>query len=157
MWRESRLQVIAGPESSRSFLAVLVKDLKAHAGRSAVVPGLYQDASVTMLALAINNALGNVGKTVLVGAEPVNPLPGDQIAELKGLVADLNAGKVNWLVILNANPIYNAPADLNFAAAFQKAKTVVHLSSNLDETGQICALAYPRGACAGVVVGCAGV
>ncbi len=121
----------------QKFLAVLAKDLKAHAGRSAVVPGLYQDASVTMLALAINNALGNVGKTVLVGAEPVNPLPGDQIAELKGLVADLNAGKVNWLVILNANPIYNAPADLNFAAAFQKAKTVVHLSSNLDETGQI--------------------
>jgi hypothetical protein len=30
------------------------------------------------------------------------------------LVGDLNAGKVDWLVILNANPIYNAPADLEF-------------------------------------------
>ena len=61
----------------------------------------------------------------------------DQIADLKALVADLNAGKVDWLVILNANPIYTAPADLDFAAAFDKAKTVAHLGSHLDETGQI--------------------
>jgi molybdopterin-containing oxidoreductase family iron-sulfur binding subunit len=40
-------------------------------------------------------------------------------------------------VILNANPIYDAPADLEFAAAFDKAKTVVHLGSHVDETGQI--------------------
>jgi molybdopterin-containing oxidoreductase family iron-sulfur binding subunit len=90
-----------------------------------------------MLALAINDALGNVGKTVLVAMEPANPLPSDQIADLKSLVADLNAGKVDWLVILNSNPIYSAPADLEFAAAFDKAKTAVHLGAHVDETGQI--------------------
>ena len=63
--------------------------------------------------------------------------PSHQIEDLKALVADLNAGKVDWLVILNANPIYSAPADLEFAAAFDKAKTVAHLGSHLDETGQI--------------------
>ena len=68
----------------------------------------------------------------------MEPFPsGDQIADIKGLVADLNAGKVDWLVILNANPIYTAPADLEFAAAFDKAKTVAHLGSHVDETGQI--------------------
>ena len=55
---------------------------------------------------------------------------------MKSLVADLNAGKVDWLVILNANPIYTAPADLEFASAFEKAKTVAHLGSHVDETGQ---------------------
>ncbi len=60
-----------------------------------------------------------------------------RLADLKALVADLNAGKVDWLVILNANPIYDAPADLEFAAAFDKAKTVAHLGSHVDETGQI--------------------
>ena len=50
----------------QKFLAALAKDLKASAGKSAVIPGLYQDASVAALALAINNALGNVGKTVAV-------------------------------------------------------------------------------------------
>jgi molybdopterin-containing oxidoreductase family iron-sulfur binding subunit len=124
------------PEQQK-FLSALAKELKAHADKSVVIPGLYQDESVTSLALAINSALGNIGKTVLVSSDPAIPLPSDQLAELKGLVADLNAGKVNWLVILNSNPIYNAPADLNFAGAFNKAGNVVHLGSHVDETGQL--------------------
>jgi len=118
----------------QKFLAALVKDLKASGGKSAVIPGLYQDQSVAMLALAINNALGNVGKTVFVSSDPAVPLPSDQLGDFKSLVADLNAGKVDWLVILNANPIYDAPADLNFAAAFNKARIVAHLGSHYDET-----------------------
>ena len=122
--------------AQQKFLAALAKDLKASAGKCVVIPGLYQDWSVAMLALAINNALGNVGKTVLVSAEPAIPLPSDQLGDFKALVADLNAGKVDWLVILNANPIYDAPADLEFASAFNKANIVAHLGSHYDETGQ---------------------
>ena len=127
----------AWTEEQKKFLAAVAKDLKAHAGKCVVIPGLYQDTSVVGLALSINSVLGNVGKTLMVSQDAVNPLPSDQLAELKALIADLNAGKVDWLVILNANPIYNAPADFEFAAAFDKAKTVVHLGSHLDETGQI--------------------
>ena len=110
---------------------------KSNAGKSAVIPGLYQDPSVAALALAINNALGNIGKTVFAASDPLNPIPSDQLEDFKSLVADLNAGKVDWLVILNANPIYDAPADLNFADAFNKANIVAHLGSHVDETGQI--------------------
>jgi molybdopterin-containing oxidoreductase family iron-sulfur binding subunit len=128
----------AWTDAQKKFLAALAKDLKASAGKSAVLPGLYQDPAVAGLALAINNALGNVGKTVFVAADPVNPIPAkSQIADMKALVADLNAGKVDWLVLLNVNPIYTAPADLNFADAFNKAKTVAQLDSHLNETGQI--------------------
>ena len=127
----------AWTDEQKKFFAALAKDLKAHAGRSAVIGGEQQDPSVAELALGINNALANMGKTVFVTPDPRNPLPSDQIAETKALVADLNAGKVDWLVILNANPIYNAPADLDFAVAFEKAKTVAHLGSHVDETGQI--------------------
>ena len=84
-----------------------------------MIPGLYQDESVAALALAINTALGNVGKTVSVSSEPAIPLPSDQIGDLKALVAALNAGKVDWLVILNSNPIYSAPADLDFCRRLQ--------------------------------------
>ena len=121
----------------QKFLAALAKDLKSNAGKSAVIPGLYQDPSVAALALAINNALGNIGKTVFAASDPLNPIPSDQLEDFKSLVADLNAGKVDWLVILNANPIYDAPADLNFADAFNKANIVAHLGSHVDETGQI--------------------
>ncbi|MGA3045843.1 MAG: TAT-variant-translocated molybdopterin oxidoreductase [Terracidiphilus sp.] len=128
----------AWTDEQNKFLAALAKDLKANAGKSVVIPGLYQDKSIYSLAMAINDALGNVGKAVSVAAEPVNPVPAkSQTMDLKALVNDLNAGKVDWLVILNANPIYSAPADLNFADAFNKAKTVAHLDSHLNETGQI--------------------
>ena len=121
----------------QKFLQALAKDLRAANGKSAVIPGLYQDASVAALALAINNALGNVGKTVQISSQPLNPLPSDQIADLKNLVADLNAGKADWLVILNANPVYSTPGELGFLSAFNKAKTVAHLGTHQDETGQI--------------------
>ncbi len=119
----------------QKFLAALAKDLKASAGKCAVLPGIYQDSSVAALALAINEALGNLGKTLIVSNQPSNPLPSDQFGDFKALVADLNAGKVDWLVILNANPIYDAPADLNFGSAFGKAKVMAHLGSHYDETG----------------------
>ena len=126
----------AWDDGQKKFLGALVKDLKAHAGKSVVIPGLYQDSSVAALALAINDVLGNLGKTAFE-TDPVNPMPSDQAGDLQALVANLNAGKVDWLVILNANPIYTAPVDLNFAAAFDKAKTVAHLGSHVDETGSI--------------------
>ena len=44
---------------------------------------------------------------------------------------------MDWLVILNSNPIYSAPADLEFASAFDKVNIVAHLGAHLDETGQI--------------------
>jgi MoCo/4Fe-4S cofactor protein with predicted Tat translocation signal len=122
----------------QKFLAALAKDLKASSGKSAVIPGLYQDESVAALALAINQALGNVGKTVTVSSEPAIPILSDQIADLKGLVTDLNAGKVDWLVILNANPVYSAPADLGFNEnLLGKAKVVAHIGSHYDETGRV--------------------
>ncbi|MGA3079829.1 MAG: TAT-variant-translocated molybdopterin oxidoreductase [Terracidiphilus sp.] len=127
----------AWTEEQKAFLAVLTKDLKAHAGRSVVISGLYQDRTVIALAVAINNVLGN-SKSASFSSGPADVSSTlDQNANLKELVADLNAGKADWLVILNANPIYSAPADLEFATAFEKAKTVAHLGSHVDETGQI--------------------
>ncbi len=40
-------------------------------------------------------------------------------------------------MILNANPVYTAPADLEFETALGKVGTIVHLGSHVDETGEI--------------------
>ena len=121
-------------DDAQKFLAAVTKDLKASAGKCVVIPGEQQPPGVHLAAIAINDALGNVGKTV-VYTETVNPMPSIQTDDFKSLVADMNAGKVDWLVILNANPIYSAPADLEFADAFNKVGTVVHLGNHRDETG----------------------
>ncbi len=124
-------------DKQKKYLATLAKDLMAHPGKCVVIPGLYQDQSVSALAAAINHILANEGKTVFLSEETVHSIPSHQREDLKALVAELNAGKVDWLVILNANPIYSAPADLEFTIAFDKAKVVAHLGSHVDETGQI--------------------
>jgi molybdopterin-containing oxidoreductase family iron-sulfur binding subunit len=123
-------------DEQKRLLSALAKDLKVHAGRCVVIPGLYVNDPATGLAWAINSALGNLGKTVHERREVEREIAVDQLGVLNSLVVDLDAGKVDWLVILNANPIYSAPADLNFAAAFEKAKMTAHLGSHLDETGQ---------------------
>ena len=50
--------------NAAKFLAAVAKDLQAHRGRSLVVAGEYQPASVHHLAHQLNQALGNVGTTV---------------------------------------------------------------------------------------------
>ena len=117
----------------QKFLQALAKDLKANAGASIVIAGDQQVPELHVLAAAINQALGNIGKTV-VYSDPVELVPSDQTAGLKQLVADMNAGKVDMLVILEGNPVYTAPVDLDFEAAMGKVATKVHLSSYRNET-----------------------
>ena len=118
------------------FLSAIAADLKANAGKCVVIPGEQQTPAVHLAAIAINQALGNVGKTV-VYTETVNPMPSNQGQDLISLVNDMKAGKVDWLVILNANPVYTAPVDLQFEEALGKVKTTAHLGSHLNETGLV--------------------
>ena len=124
-------------DEQTAYLNAAAKDLKANAGKCVVVPGEQAALGVHLAAIAMNQALGNVGKTV-VYTETVNPMPTVQIDEMKQLIDDLNAGKVDWLVMFDTNPIYSAPADLNFEKAMGHAKTVAYLSPYLDETAQVC-------------------
>ena len=123
------------PEQT-AYLNAVVKDLKANSGKCLVIAGEQAAPGVHLAAIAINQALGNIGKTV-VYTETVNPMPTVEVDDLKQLVADLNAGKVDWLVILDTNPVYSAPADLEFTKAMGHAKTVAHLGLYVDETAEV--------------------
>ena len=118
------------------WLAAVAKDLKAHAGRSLVIAGDYQPPAVHGLAHEINQFLGNVGQTVVYGA-PVEAQPVDPMASLAELAADMKAGRVDVLVVLGANPVYSAPADLDFPAAMERVKLRVHLGLYADETAAL--------------------
>jgi len=124
-------------KEAQAFLDAVVKDLQAHRGRSVVIPGEQQSPEVHALAASINNALGNIGKTVNY-AEPVEIVPTEQAAGIKELVADMKAGKVNLLLILDANPVYSAPDDLDFAGAMDKVKLRAIASTYTNETSRLC-------------------
>jgi molybdopterin-containing oxidoreductase family iron-sulfur binding subunit len=120
-----------------AWAAAVAKDLKAHPGHTAIIPGDAQPPAVHLLALAMNQALGNIGRTVFV-TDPVEARPviqGESIAEL---VRDMAARKVELLVILGGNPVYNAPADLRFGENLDMVGLRVHLSPYVDETSVRC-------------------
>ena len=126
---------LSNPEQQK-FFSALLDDLKRSSGRVAVIPGEQATAEVHAAAYALNAAFGAVGKTV-VYTDTVNPMPTEQAAELRALVTEMQAGKVEWLVMLGTNPIYNAPADTNFLDAFNRVPNSVHLGMHVDETGSI--------------------
>ncbi len=76
-------------------------------------------------------------------------------AGIAALATDLNAGAVDTLVILGGNPVFNAPADLNWAATQRKAKTVVRLGYYEDETFAVSDLHLPGGAFSRIMGRCA--
>ena len=123
----------------QKYLSALAKDLQSHRGSSVVIAGDNQSPAVHALAHSMNQALGNVGKTV-VYTEPVDANPIDQTESLKDLVADMRGGKVELLIILGANPAYDAPADFAFADALKNTniQTRVHLGLYQDETAELC-------------------
>jgi len=131
------------PEAAAKWMAPLVKDLQAARGRSLVIAGDNQPPAVHALAHAMNQALGNAGRTV-VYTQTAEARPVDQIAGLKELTGELNAGTVDFLLIVGANPVYTAPADLKFGDALQKAVLRVHLGLYEDETSALCQWHIPE-------------
>jgi len=119
------------------WISAVARDLQKHRGASLVIAGEQQPPFVHALAHAMNHGLGNVGSTVIytnaVEAQPVN-----QTESLRELAADMEAGKVEMLLMLGGNPIFTAPADLNFAEKISKVKTRVHLGLYEDETSEQC-------------------
>jgi MoCo/4Fe-4S cofactor protein with predicted Tat translocation signal len=126
---------LSDPDQQK-FATTLLADLKAASGKCVVIPGEQASPAVHAAAYALNASLGAVGKTV-VYTETVNPLPSEQVADLQSLVADINAGKAQWLVMMGVNPLYSAPPDLEFEAAFNRVPNTVHLGSHVDETGSL--------------------
>jgi MoCo/4Fe-4S cofactor protein with predicted Tat translocation signal len=120
-----------------AWLDALAKDLQAHRGAVVVIPGEYQPASVHALCHAINEAMGAVGKTVTY-TEPVLENPVDMVASIKELVADMNAGKVEVLIILGGNPVFDAPADLDLKNAMYKVGLRIHQNVFANETTDLC-------------------
>lgn len=126
-----------------AWIQALVTDLKAHRAASAVLAGPHLPPSIHALVQAMNEALGNIGTTV-VHTEPVAARPEDPVQALRGLVSDMRAGAVDVLVMLGGNPAYAAPADLGFAGALGKVRHSVHLSLYQDETSALCEWHLPE-------------
>jgi molybdopterin-containing oxidoreductase family iron-sulfur binding subunit len=128
---------------SSDAVSALARDLVKHRGASLVVAGDQQPPVVHALAHAMNEALGNVGKTVYYTA-PLEANPVNQLESLRELVSDIEAGRVDVLVILGGNPVFTAPADLQFREQLLKVGLRIHLGEHEDETAELCHWHIPQ-------------
>jgi len=111
------------------------KALEGARGRSLLTAGRFAPPQLHALAMQVNQALGNVGRTCEVAA-PLGfvPRPGESFLDL---VRDIEARRVSALFVLGANPVYQSPGDIPFAAIYAKVPLRVHGGLHTDETAAI--------------------
>ncbi len=114
----------------------VASDLQAHRGAAIVVPGDMQPPAVHAMAHAINADLA----APVTYIDPVAA----QVAPLRELVDDLNAGLVDVLLVIGGNPAYDAPADFDFAHAMRRAPFSVHLTPFANRTSALARWMLPE-------------
>jgi molybdopterin-containing oxidoreductase family iron-sulfur binding subunit len=125
------------------WTAAVARDLKSHRGRSIVLAGPRQPPHVHLLAHAMNNYLGNYGATVRF-IEPAAVRPLDPVESLRELTDDMDRGVVDAIFILGGNPVYTAPADLDFGTRLGKVRRRFHLGLYEDATSRLCSWHLPE-------------
>lgn len=127
---------VAAPQTAvaQPWVDALAKDLLQNRQRAVVIPGDQQPPAVHALAHAINQALDAYGHTLYL-IEPVAVT--HAVQGLPELTSRIHAGQVDSLAVLSANPVYTAPADLDFAAAYQRIPWRLHWGAYYNETGRL--------------------
>ena len=129
-------------EFDKAWIKEVAADLMAHQGRSLVLGGRRQSAAVHTLIALMNDALGNTGTTVTYKTNP--DMQASSLKDLSALTRAMHDDKVKSLIILGGNPVYQAPADLDFADALAKVPFSAHVSSHVDETSSLSTWHIPR-------------
>ena len=127
----------------KRFVDAAAKDLLAQPrGSTAVIAGDRQPAWVHGLAALVNHALGNTGVTVRYAKDQRVRVDGT----LVDLAASISANTVNTLVVLGGDPVYDAPADLDFGALIKGREHLqtIHLGEHVGRTGKLATWHLPK-------------
>jgi molybdopterin-containing oxidoreductase family iron-sulfur binding subunit len=104
-----------------------------------------QHRAATQTAVAVNllnYVAGNVGRTVrLPAASPWERV--SKYADMRTLIAAMNAGAVDVAMVHGTNPAFTLPATAGFAEAFAKVRLKVAFASHPDETAELADLVLP--------------
>ncbi|MFN0132630.1 MAG: TAT-variant-translocated molybdopterin oxidoreductase [Phycisphaerales bacterium] len=99
-------------------------------GQTVVLAGARLPAATQALVHAINGVLGNIGQTVSYVPMTQDEAAGDGIVALAKAMAEK---RVKTVVCVECNPVYDAPADVDFAHAYEGV-TSICLSVGSTET-----------------------
>ncbi|HYZ34382.1 MAG TPA: 4Fe-4S dicluster domain-containing protein [Crenalkalicoccus sp.] len=128
------------PEEARRFADACAADLQAHRGAAVVLVGSWQPPEMHAMAHWMNAQLQAPVDHFALPAPPEGLAP----APLAELARALRADHTKLVVLLEVNPVYSAPADLDFARALERAPFSVHLGGFADETARRCTWHLPQ-------------
>ena len=118
------------------WLDVLIRDLQEHRNSSLVLAGDEQPPAVHALVHAINETLGR--QNTVFYTDPIEARPVEHLESLKELATDIDQGRVAMLAIIGGNPVFTAPADLQFSRLLERVPLRIHLGVYEDETAELC-------------------
>lgn len=126
----------------------IANDLYEARGQGVVIAGgaLTQSGEGRALQVVVNllnSALENDGSMV-DGTKLAQAYQPSGVSALRELVADMNAGKVDVLIISGTNPMYSAPKSLGFEEAAKKVPFIVTLSISANESALVSDLVLPE-------------
>ena len=108
-------------------------DLVEHTGHSAVLAGSHLPVEAHQLVIFLNDILKGTHKTVSYAVLPEGTPVG-----IRELASSITAGEVDTLLVLGGNPVYNAPADLNWKQLQKSVPDVIRFGYYYDETAIEC-------------------
>ncbi|MBU8537175.1 4Fe-4S dicluster domain-containing protein [Falsiroseomonas tokyonensis] len=132
----AELGVAAAEGATHPEAAALAASLRAAGAEACVLAGRGQAVAVHALAHAINATLGAEIPCI---ADP-NAAEAGTLEELSDAVA---AGQVTHLLVLDANPVFDAPAPLDMAALLRAVPHSLHAGGQVDETALACGWHLP--------------
>ncbi len=121
-----------GFQSSDVFEDALSADLVGPKSRSLCLGGRNLSSEMHAAFVSINQQSGNTGITMRFVDLPDAVRP--DTAALGDLIASMQGGNVETLLMLGGNPINDSPADFYFLAGAEKVSNVIQLSSHVNET-----------------------
>jgi Fe-S-cluster-containing dehydrogenase component len=121
------------PEATR-FAHACAADLAANNGKALVCVGRRQPAELHALAHWINARLN--APLDLISPVDSNSLSHEQ--SLKAFAADLDQNRVETLIVMDANPVYDAPGHLGIGDQIAKLAFSAHLGLHDDESAARC-------------------
>jgi anaerobic selenocysteine-containing dehydrogenase len=120
------------PLEHRVWLLDVAAELE-QAGRHALVAvGHHLPPELQALGCQINHVLGALHHTLEL-TEPA-AWRSEPSGSLADLAETIRYGEVDTLLMLDVNPVYSAPADLDFEALVQQVPLRIHLGQHDDET-----------------------
>ncbi len=118
-------------------LACMAQDLADNAGECVVVCGERQPAEVHAAVHALNEKLGNHGKTVTF-TKLVDEDREPALDAIKSLADQAKSGAIKSLLVLGGNPVFGAPMSVGLAEAVQSVGNSIHFTSHRNETTVCC-------------------